>query len=54
MKMVPENTVGFVWIMSRYKACAKEQIEQLLRPAPIRILVEKHQKRLNELIAALK
>ena len=53
MKMARDYTMEFVWIMSKYKACSKEIIEQLLRPAPIRILVEKHQKRLNELITAL-
>ena len=54
LKMVPDYTVEFVWIMSKYKACAKEYIEQLLRPSPIRILVEKQQSRLNELIANLR
>jgi ankyrin repeat protein len=53
LKMTADYTVEFVWIMSKYKACAREHIEQLLRPAPMRILTQKHQSRLNELIANL-
>jgi hypothetical protein len=36
--------------MSKYKACPKKSIEQLIRPAPIRILVEKYQARIDELM----
>ncbi len=52
LKMTPDYTTEFVWIMSKYKACSKETIEGLFRTAPIRLLVQKHQARLNQLIAA--
>jgi hypothetical protein len=53
LKMTSDYTVEFVWIMSRYNGCSRETVEQLFRPAPIRNLVQKHQSRINELIAAL-
>ncbi len=53
LKLTPDYTAEFVWIMSKYKACSREVIQQLLRPAPIRILVKKHQARLSELTATL-
>jgi ankyrin repeat protein len=52
LKMTPDYTAEFVWIMSKYKACSKKSLEQLIRPAPIRILVEKYQTRIDELMKA--
>ncbi len=54
LKMTPDYTVEFVWVMVKYNACSRDAIEELLRPLPIRTLVSKHIPRINELIATLR
>ena len=53
LKMKPDYTLEFIWIMAGYKACTREVIEELMHSKPIRTLVSKHQNRVNELMAAL-
>jgi hypothetical protein len=52
--MKPDYTVEFVWIMSKYGACGREDIEELLRTQAIRTLTYNHQARINELTETLK
>ena len=53
LKMTPDYTVEFVWIMSKYNACSLESIEELLRTPPMRALVSKHLCRIEELVESL-
>ena len=53
LKMKPDYTVEFIWIMSGYQACTRETIEELMRPKPIRVLVSNHGNRVRELIEIL-
>jgi hypothetical protein len=50
MKMNPDYTVEFIWIMSKYKACARGPIEELIRTPSIRALVAGHLTRIAELL----
>ncbi len=50
LKMSVDYTVEFVRIMSKYDACTRDTIEQLLRTPTIRQHVAKYQSRIQELI----
>jgi hypothetical protein len=50
LKMSVDYTVEFIWIMSKYNGCNRENIEQLLRTPAIRRHIAKYQSRINELI----
>jgi hypothetical protein len=50
IKMSPDYTVEFIWIMSKYKACARGHIEELIRTPSIRALVSGHLPRIAELL----
>jgi hypothetical protein len=50
LKMKPDYTVEFLWIMSGYNASTREVMEELMRPKPIRMLVAKHETRVKELM----
>lgn len=50
LKMSVDYTVEFVWIMSKYNACRRENIEELIRTQAIRRHIAKHQSRINELL----
>ncbi|NWG04302.1 MAG: ankyrin repeat domain-containing protein [Syntrophaceae bacterium] len=50
LKMKPDYTVEFIWIMSGYQACTRETIEELMRPKPIRTLVLRFENRVKELM----
>ena len=50
LKMSVDYTIEFVWIMSKYNACSREDIEQLIRTPAIRRHIAKHQSRINELL----
>ncbi len=54
LKMTPDYTAEFIWIMTGYKACSVEALEQLLRPPSIRSLVSCHLPRIREMIEAFK
>jgi len=53
LKMRVDYTVEFVWIISRYQACSREDIEQLLRTPAIKKHIVKYQARINELLEDL-
>ena len=50
LKMKPDYTVEFIWIMSKYNACKREDIEELIRTPSIRSLISQNQQRINERI----
>jgi hypothetical protein len=50
LKMKPDYTVELIWIMSKYNATTRENIEELIRTASIRCVVNQHMLRLNELL----
>ena len=49
LKLPPDYTVEFVWIMSKYRACAHEHVESLLRTPRIKSHVSPKRQRLAEL-----
>jgi hypothetical protein len=50
LKMKPDYSVEFLWIMSGYNASYREVIQELMRPKPIRELVSRHETRVKELM----
>ena len=50
LKMSVDYTVEFIWIMSKYNGCSRENIKQLLRTPAIRRHVAKSQPRIDELL----
>lgn len=50
LKMKPDYTVEFIWIMSKYNATTRENIEELIRTPSIRSVVNQHMVRINELL----
>ena len=53
LKMAPDYTVEFIWIMSEYNACSREDIEELIRTPSMRALITNHRPRVNELLEKL-
>jgi len=53
LKMAPDYTAEFVWIMSGFQACSRGNLENLLRTSSIRAHVSKLRARINELIRTL-
>lgn len=53
LMMATEYVVEFVWLMQRYQACARKDIETLLGTPAMRKLVASEQKRLADLVAAV-
>jgi len=53
LKMKPDYTVEFIWIMSKYNASKREDIEELIRTASIRSLVYQNMERINDLLKNL-
>jgi ankyrin repeat protein len=53
LKLKPDYTVEFIWIMSKYNACKREPLEELIRTPAIRAVAYNHLPRINELIASL-
>ncbi len=54
LKLIPDYTVEFVWIMAKYQACSQPVISQLLRTPTITKHVASFRERLVELTATLK
>lgn len=53
LKLTPDYTVEFVWIMSKYKACELDSIEDLLCPSSsINCHIADHSQRVQELLAS--
>jgi len=50
LKMSSDYTLEYIWLMSQYKACRRENIEQLIRTPSMRALVSKDLHRLKELM----
>jgi hypothetical protein len=53
LMMATEYVVEFVWLMQRYQACTRKDIETLLGTPAMRKLVAGEQKRLADLVAAV-
>lgn len=53
LKMKPDYTIEFIWIMSKYDACKREDIEELIRTPSIRALISQHMARINGLLKSL-
>ena len=53
LKLIPDYTVEFVWIMAKYQTCSRSVIEQLLRTPSITRHVVHFQERLVELTGML-
>jgi hypothetical protein len=53
LKLIPDYTVEFVWIMAKFHACSRPVIEQLLRTSTITKHVAHFRERINELMATL-
>jgi len=53
LKMKPDYTVEFIWIMTKYNAGKREDIEELIRTASIRSLVHQNMERVNDLLKNL-
>jgi len=49
LKMKPDYTVEFIWIMSKYNASKRENIEELIHTPTIRHLIYQHMTRVNKL-----
>ena len=51
LRLIPDYTIEVVWIMSKYQACTRDCIEQLLRTSAIKRHIADHRPRLRELLA---
>jgi hypothetical protein len=52
LKMTPDYTLEFIWIMSKYKACTRADIEGLMGTPAMKSLISGHLERVKELIAS--
>ncbi|WP_437191550.1 ankyrin repeat domain-containing protein [Planctomicrobium sp. SH527] len=50
VKMIPDYTLEFIWIMGKFQTCSKEDILNLLRTSRMKLHLNKHQPRLRELL----
>lgn len=50
LKMTPDYTMEFAWILSRYQACSKADLQTLLKTTSIRRHAGEHKDRLKELL----
>lgn len=53
LKMKPDYTVEFIWIMTKYNASTRKNLEQLVRTPTIRALVAAHLPKINKMIASM-
>jgi hypothetical protein len=53
LKMKPDYTMEFIWIMSEYKACPRDAIENLTRHTAMRALLSNHTGMLSRLMVSL-
>jgi len=54
LKLTPDYTAEFVWIMAKYQACSPEAIDDLLRMPSIRGHISGHSQRIAELVVSMK
>jgi len=52
LKMSPDYTVEFVWIMSKYNACKREDLDDLIRAPSMKPLISKYAPKVIELMGA--
>lgn len=52
LRMIPDYTVEFVWIMWKYRACRRAAVEELLRTSTIRSHTVPYRDRLREILAS--
>ena len=50
LRMKPDYTVEFIWIISKYNAGKCEDIEEMIRTPSIRSLIYQHMARVNEFL----
>lgn len=50
LKMLPDYTMEFAWIMARFQACTKQQIEQLIKSPTMKRHLTQHAQQLREII----
>ena len=53
LRLTPEYTVEFIWIMSKYQACRREEVEELIRTPAMKALISGHMERVKEMIDGL-
>jgi len=53
LKMKPDYTVEFIWIMSKFNASRQEDIKELIRTPSIRSLISQHSDRVAKMINKL-
>lgn len=51
LKMTPDYTLEFVWIMAKYQSCTRESIKALLDSPTIKASLSEHRSKLAELLA---
>jgi hypothetical protein len=52
LKLTPEYTVEFLWIMSRYNACNLESCQQLVSTPAMKSHIARHRERISQILAA--
>ena len=53
LKMKSDYTVEFIWIMSKYNACKREDIEELIRTPSIRSLISQHSESVAKMVKSM-
>ncbi|MDD5677009.1 MAG: ankyrin repeat domain-containing protein [Kiritimatiellae bacterium] len=53
LRAIPDYTAEFVWIMSKYHACSRKNLEELLRTPSMRAHISPNSERVSELISCL-
>jgi hypothetical protein len=54
LKLKPDYTVEFVWLMSKFKACSREQVQALIGSPTMKRHIAQHGQRLHELLSSWK
>ena len=53
LRLTPDYTVEFIWIMSRYQACRRDEVEELIRTPAIKALISERMDRISRLMDKL-
>ncbi len=53
LKMTPDYTLEFIWILTKYNASTRKNLEQLVRTPTIRALVAVHLPKIQKMIASM-
>jgi len=51
IKMKPDYTAEFIWIMSKYEASRHEDLVELIRTPSIRAVISEHAEELNKILS---